>query len=105
MSHPQWKCSIWCLPSENLKAPSLGPGHLHRAEKEGTGFSSTSCFLVMNGYRTAAAHQRAARRGPLNPVPSSERPLGDGPSDILSFALQLGAGNQERESIIAENPF
>lgn len=50
---------------------------------------------------------------PLTPVPSSWRRLGSapspprdwGPSDTLSFALQLGAGNQERESIIAENPF
>lgn len=51
------------FPTENPMAPALGPGHLHQARNEETGFPSTPCFLVLNEHhRTPAAHPHGRRR-------------------------------------------
>lgn len=100
--------------AKHLMASALGPGHFHRVASEGKGFSSTPCSLVVHGHGSVSCPSVCGRNrsscpsalpraaSGLTPLPC---PSHGSPSDTLSLALQLRAGNQERASIDAENPF
>lgn len=103
-------------PAEDSMAQ--GPGCLLGAEYEGNSALQHPWLPGDEWTQQRASCPTACRRKrlsspppPLGPprggvwVQPPPRPCHWGPSDTLSFALQLGAGNQERESIIAENPF
>lgn len=80
--------------------------------EEGSGSSGTPSFPVMNGpigWKLSVPQEWVLLPScpPQSGLGAHPSPLAlpPGPNDTLSFALQLGARNQERESIIAENPF